>query len=305
MADQNPAIQFLKQLQTSAGKSLVEAYAQHLLVGAGAYSFPVDLQRVIDHYEISVKTAPLPGQRGLITEDLEILYNSSDPRRVQLYSQAHELIELFFRALEEYDPPWLGDDEIRELIDRSEFFCECGAAELLMPMEFFLPLVKGTGLSLQTAQAIARDSGLSLTAVVRRMLETGLRECLFVIWKYDHKPSEFVASQVGQLPLWGPPTAMDPPKRLRVDYFYRSPTVDGYIKKDKSVESSTSVGQVVEAPSGTLVRGYDYLEIGPQPGFYLTESISVAFDGRPRAMSLIYFDDQADEQYRINPDVET
>ena len=155
----NPAIEFLKQPQTDTGKSLVETYAQHLLVGAGAYAFPVDLQTVIDHYKLSVQTAPLPGQRGLITPDLEILYNSSDSRRVQLYSQAHELIELFFRALEEYDPSWLGDMQIRELIDRSELFCEYGAAELLMPMEFFLPLVKNTGLSLQTARAIARDSG--------------------------------------------------------------------------------------------------------------------------------------------------
>ncbi|MBN1430618.1 MAG: hypothetical protein JXB07_19760 [Anaerolineae bacterium] len=236
----------------------------------------------------------------MITIDLKILFNSSDPRTVQLYSQAHELIELLFLGLQEYDPPWLDDKSIQELLDQKEDMCESGAAELLMPMGWFRPLVESNGLSLQTGKGLARTSGLSLTAITRRMLETGMRECIFVIWKFAHKPTEFVPSQIGQLPLWGSETSMDPPMRPRVEYFWRSPTVNQYIKKDKSVGTDTSVAQTFDEPRGVIVRGYDYLEIGKEPGCYLTESISVAFDGQERVMSLVYLDDREEEQRRLD-----
>lgn len=295
---QNPALRFLLGYQPSTNWSLhqlMEDYGDYLLNEAGAYGFPVNLEQVFNHFDLSVYRRRLEGQRGLVTPKLHIVCNASDRDSVQLFSKSHEMMELLFLALKEHDPIWLDGHLLDELFNKKESLCEYGAAALLMPMSLFRPLVEQSGMSMKCAIEIATASGISLIATIRRMLDTGSRQCILVIWKYAHAPNEFVPSTVGQLPLWGSPTSMDPPKKLRVDRVFTPCSMQEFIKKHKSVEMDTAVGAAFQAASGTISKGYDYLEIASSSGRYLTESIPAAYDGQPRVMSLIYFDDRLDQ----------
>src|SRR5688572_5270561 len=136
----NPAVSFLKEFHGedyTTLSSFVDDYTRYLLTEANAYKFPVNLKQVFQHFEISVRPAVLGNRRGLITPDLDVFYNAFDPEQVQLFSQAHELIEPLFLALQDYDLPWLADEELQGFLDDKENYCEYGAAQLLMPMEFF------------------------------------------------------------------------------------------------------------------------------------------------------------------------
>jgi len=308
LSRKNPAIDFLRHFNSRAElrvdlHTLIDRYAEQLLIDARAYTYPVDLQKVFQHYGLRSRGDSQLGRRGAITPDLDILYNSSDSEQVQLFTQAHELIEALILTIAgdnpEYDPPWLTDDQVQALLDRKEYFCDYGAAAIHMPMELFRPYVENYGFSMKIAKALANTSDLSLTAVARRMLDTELRKAAFIIWRYGHSPSEFVPSSVGQLPIWGSRTAMDPPKKLRVDRVFSSPSLSRHIYVHKSIENSTAIALAFRAPGGTTTIGYDYLEICKRPGCYLTENIPAAYDGQPRVMSFVYFDDQAEEQHLL------
>jgi Zn-dependent peptidase ImmA (M78 family) len=313
MEKSNPAINFLLNFQPRTDTfvslhTMLDRYTEHLLMEAGTYTFPVDLEKVFDRYRLQAKGNAHLEQHGAITPDLDIFYNASDPRKVQLFSLAHELIEALIYAIQdengEYDPDWLTFEQIKELLDpdRKEIYCDYGAAALLMPMDFFKPYVEQFGFSMQTAIALTRSTGLSLTSTARRMLETGLREAAFIVWRYGHAPTEVIPSEKNQmiLPLWDTPTALDPPKKLRIDYSFASSTMNRYIRQHKSVENDTAIARALEAVSGSIVRGYDKLEICSQKGCYLTESVPAAYDGQSRVMSFVYFDDRAEEQLLLD-----
>ncbi|MBZ0299979.1 MAG: hypothetical protein K8J31_09575 [Anaerolineae bacterium] len=300
MSTKNPAYQFLESYNPEAVVDLnefVNAYAHHLLLESNTYKFPIVLDKVFDRYDLSVYELPLPGQRGAVTEDFQILVNSSDRSQVRLYSKAHELVEMLIAAVLAIDPPWLTENQVQELIDKKENWCEIGAAEILMPMQFFSLFIADAPFSLQTAKSVAQGSGLSLIAVIRRMLETGTRSSALVIWRYAHKSKELALSNAGQMTLG---REFEPRKKLRVYRVYKSPTLKGHIKKHKSVEMDTTIGIAFQTEGTTLVRGYDYLEIYDDSGFYYTESMPVRYTDEPMVWSLIFFDEQADEQYLIS-----
>lgn len=292
----NPALHFLNNFRPPSDwslRDLIEAFAQHLLTEADTYEFPVDFSKIIERYELTIQGVQLPQQRGLVTPGLQIIYNSSDKPSVQLYSIAHELMELLFLALVECDPEWLEDAQLEDLFKQKEQLCEQGAAELLMPMKLFRPTLQQLGVSMQTAMTIAQDSKLSLIAVLRRIVDSGLRLCILVIWDYRHSPNEHVPSAIGQLNFLGNLTSMDPPEKLRVDRVFKPPTRSvGFIKQHKSVEMDTAIARAFQSPPGTITKGYDYLEIGPEPGVYRTESVPAAYDGHERVISLIFLDDE-------------
>lgn len=293
MSVKNPARNFIENFKPRTGavvdlKDILEFYAEHLLREADAYFFPVDLDKVFVRYSLRVKGGFLPGQRALLTPEFDILYNSGDRETVQTFSKAHELIEALIMAVLEFDPQWISEAQIEDLLNQKEDYCEYGASMILMPMKLFKPYLEEYGYSMRTALDLARSSGLSLTAIARQMLKTRLRKAAFVVWHFAHKPSEFATDQ-DILP--GFESAMSLPKKLRVERVYRSPTVSQHIPYQKSIEDTTAIAQAFQARGGTITTGHDSLKITGFPDRYLTESIPAAYDGQPRVMSFIYFDD--------------
>jgi hypothetical protein len=281
----NPAALFLDNFHPGSGidlQTLIESYVQFMLMSAETYVFPVDLEKVFRRHELSVHIVPLD-QRGAVTEDLRILINSSDKAQIQKYSQGHELMEILVKAIIVCDPEWLTEEQLKRFLDEKERWCEIGAAEFVMPIRLFFPLVREFGLSLRSAQSLAQIGGVSLVATIRQMLKTNLRKCALVTWYYGYKPTENMT-----LPLW---EEYAPKKKLRVEWACTAAEVD-YIFKHKSVELNTAIGKALKAPTGSFFQSYDYLEITSKPGAYLTQAIPVRYTTEDKVLSLIFFDDQ-------------
>lgn len=286
---ENPAIGFLRSTRTEEVEELIVAYAQHLLHESKAYHIPVSLLRVIRRFGLQSYRAPLPGSRALTTPALDIFVNADDLSTVQRFSVAHELMELLFMALKDEGYAWMPEEMFAQLWTAKERLCELGAAELLMPMDLFKPLVQGEGVSMATAQRLATLCRVSLTAALRRMLDTDLARCAVIQWRFRHSKREFVPSAVGQLPLFGDATSMDPPKELRVERVYVSSAARDsrtFIPREKSVDHGTLIFRAYE--EGVATAGYDDLDLAKLRGRYYTESRPVRIDGERMVISLVH-----------------
>jgi len=288
---ENPGIAFLRSSSIENVEELIVAYAQYLLHESDAYRIPVWLGRIIKRFRLKSYKERLPGSRGLTTPDLDIFVNVDDTNTVQRFSVAHELMELLFIALKDEGCSWMSEVMFAKLWSAKERLCELGAAELLMPMDLFKPLVEREGVSMGTAEELANLCRVSLTAALRRMLDTDLARCAVIRWRLTHSKRQFVPSKVGQLPLFGDATSMDPLKKLRVERVYTSSSVRAsktYIPREKSVDDSTLIFRAYD--EGVQTAGYDDLDLATLRGRYYTENRPVKIDGERRVLSLVHFE---------------
>ena len=288
---ENPGIAFLRTHRSEDVEELIVAYAQYLLRESNAYQIPVWLGRIIKRFRLKSYKARLAGSRGLTTPDLDIFVNVDDANTVQRFSVAHELIEILFIGLKDEGCSWMAEAMFAELRRSKERLCELGAAELLMPMALFKPLVQREGVSITAAENLANLCRASLTAALRRMLDTDLAKCAVIRWRFTHSKRQFVPSKVGQLPLFGDATSMDPPKKLRVDRVYTSPAVRAsktFIPRQKSVDDSTLIFRAYD--EGVSTAGYDNLDLATLRGRYYTENRPVKIDGEQQVLSLVHLE---------------
>ena len=288
---ENPGIAFLRTHRGENAEELIAAYAQYLLHESEACQIPVSLGRIIKHFRLQSYKAPLPGSRGLTTPDLDIFVNVDDTNTVQRFSVAHELMELLLIALKNEGCSWMSEVMFAKLWGAKERLCELGAAELLMPMDLFKPLVQREGVSMGTAEKLANLCRVSLTAAFRRVVDTDLAKCAVIRWRFTHSKTQFVPSKIGQLPLFGDADSMDPPKKLRVERVYVSPSVRAsktFIPREKSVDDSTLVFRAYN--DGVPTAGYDDLDLARLRGRYYTENRPIKIDGEWRVLSLVYLE---------------
>lgn len=285
----NPAVTFLRTVRCQNAKELIEEYATFLLRESGTYDLPVQLERVRQYLALPVHRQELGSdQRGFTTPDLRIYLNATDWRTVQKFTLAHELVEVLFLALKAgYADDWLSDRAFTTLCDNKERFCDSGAADLIMPRPLFTDLVLQRRLSFDWAQDVAARCEVSLTATLWRIIESGAVPVLLVFWRHKHSPTEFVPSAVGQGNLFGPPEAMDPPKKMRVERVFSPPDFP-YIPPDKSVPLQTSIHRAFE--EGTILAGYEDLDLVGLRGRYFVESRPFNANGERCVMSLIFLD---------------
>lgn len=285
----NPAIAFLRTRRDVTADELVEHYASFLLHEASAYQLPVQLDRVREHFALPVRHLTLAAdQRGFTTDDLRIYLNADDWPTVQKFTLAHEFMEVLFFALKDgYADEWMSDEVFTTLLDHKERFCDKGAAELVMPLPLFADLVAKQPMSFQRAQGIAAHCEVSLTAALWRMIEVDLVPMVYVIWRHTNSPTEFVPSQVGQGNLFGPPEAMDPPKKMRVHRVFAPPGTP-FIPVAKSAPIESSIHRAFAEDSAT--SGMEALDLVGVRGRYLVESRPFTADGERRVMSLIHLD---------------
>ncbi len=292
---QNPAVEFLCKSHNGGPEELVRAYAHFLLRSANTYELPVQLGRIQGKYEIPVHHVSAGDQRGFTTEDERIYLNADDRPTVRNFTFGHELVELLFLALGAGGADaWMPDDVFVALQEGKEKYCELGAAELLMPMPLFRELVALEPLSLGWARRVAARCGVSLTAALWRILETGLANALFITWDFRHSPRQYVPSKIGQLNLFGPAEAMDPPKKMRVERVFRPPHFDAYIPKDKSVDLDGVIHLAHVTDQET--SGWEEIDLVGLRGSFFVEAAPFSVDGDRRVMSLLHLDGSRDSE---------
>jgi len=285
----NPAIGYLASAEVgSSAEDFVLQYADYVLSAIGCCSLPVDLEGLANCFEIKVRKVSLAGQRAVSTADLDIFVEQDDRETVQRYSTAHEVIEFLFHALSQVRPQ-INRELLADLRDHKETLCEIGAAELLMPMRLFKPIVESMGFKLNTGRYLASLCRVSLTAALRRLLDTHVRKAVIVFFRFGHSSAQYVPSDVGQGNLFGPPNLMDPPKKLRVlRTFTPKYGETGFIPFEKSVGNNTSIFECYRIQSYT--SGFDDLDLISVKGKFFVESIPISLDGEHIVLSLLYLE---------------
>ena len=278
---------FLRQRSdVTPTEALFRDYSGYLLDAAGARQLPVPLEKIREACKLKRQTAPIP-QRGFLMGEA-IVINSDDMASVQRFTEAHEMMETLAAVLRKQILHRL-PEKVNGKFDREkEFWCEAGAAELLMPADLFFPLLPDAAPGLQTAKQLAGVCRTSFTATVRRMLDVDRHSSIFLLLKEGHKKDQFVPSQAGQMVLWDEPQDWDPPAKLRVWKHWSSPQAGGFVCRNESFPRDSLVYLAFESASpGEILHGEEELDLEYIKGWHAIEAMPVTIAGERVVMALI------------------
>lgn len=282
------AEEFLRQTTETDPQSLFTAYAEHLLNSAEAWELPVRLEKIRERHGFKLHTTSLKRRGFLLGKTIFI--NDDDATTVQRFTEAHEFMESLTIALRNELPCRLDTGIACSFEAEKESWCEQGAAALLLPKKLFFPAVEKVGISLRSARQLAEHCKTSLTATMRRMLDTDIAPCIFTLLKEGHRKSEHIPSKTGQGVLWGKPEDWDPPAKLRVWRRWHSPQVVTRLYWNESISSDTLIYQTFTSGiAGQIYNGRDRLEQKKFDGHYEVESVRVTIGDYPVVMALIHF----------------
>jgi Zn-dependent peptidase ImmA (M78 family) len=282
------ATDFLLAREGLSSLSLFQDYARYLLDTSGICQLPVSLDLIRQKLNISRKSSPFADGRGFL-HGSTIYINYDDPSTVQRFTEAHELMESLVVALRFEQPPRFPANSRHQFEKDKENWCEQGAAELLMPAANFFPLVARQGTSLATGRSLAGLCQTSLTATLRRMLDSDLSPCIFAILREGYKKHQIVPSKTGQRVLWGVTADWDPPAELRVWKHWRSPQVMKYLCKNESFPRTSLTYQVIQSGIVGQVQQVDeILDLEHIQGLYQIEAMLVTIEKIPSVMTLIH-----------------
>lgn len=216
------------------------------------------------------------------------MINSDDQASVQRFTEAHEMMETLAGVLKRYIIHRLPSDVNGKFDQEKEYWCEAGAAELLMPSDLFFPLLPDMIPGLQTAKQLAGVCRTSFTATIRRIMDADLHPSIFLLLKEGHKKGQFVPSKAGQMVLWDKPQDWDPPAELRVFKRWSSPQVGSFVCHNESFPRDSLVYRVFTNGSpGEILRGEEELDLEFIKGRHALEAMPVTIAGERVVMALI------------------
>lgn len=281
------ATDFLRSHDGIISLSLFQDFARYLLDTAGACEFPVSLNLIRQKHNFSRKPSPFNDKRGFLFGSA-IFINYDDPTSVQRFTEAHELMESLVVALRTEKPSRIPGNFQPQFERDKENWCERGAAELLMPTSTFFPLVAKHGISLNTGRKLAGLYQTSLTATIRRMLDSDLNPCIFAILREGHKKDQIVPSKTGQEVLWGTPADWDPPAELRVWKHWRSPQAKTFLVQNESFPRTSLTYQTLElGVVGQVQQTKEILDLAQIKGLHQIETMLVTINKVFSVMTLI------------------
>lgn len=177
--------------------------------------------------------------------NLVIIYNPRKPKTRQNFSIAHEIAHTFFPK---YEDNYKARHKIGQfdIENEVEFLCDLAASEIIMPTPEFDLDLKNIGISLKSLKELSKRYEVSLEATAIRMVRTDLNCCALMILSYSHKPTEVneIENASIQQNLFDDHPWVPPPKKLRVQYFFRAKHFSSYIPKHKSIEESSPIFEV-------------------------------------------------------------
>lgn len=219
---------------------------------------------------LTIETLPpdTPGfsqhEQGLICVRRE------DPRERQRFTEAHEFIELLYRACKE-SPAWM-ESVFATNKHRKEKLCHKGAAALLMPRESYLRYLRNAGVSLQLASSLAELFRTSLTSSVHRMVDLSSTDCAMLLWDGLSQPRRSEKYSGSQ------------PDVLHLRWAVCSPGI-GYIPPAVSVDTNSLIGQALTTPG--IHKGKEEVNLGGISGECLIEAKRVTLAGQQCVLSLV------------------
>lgn len=286
MAAENPGLLFASRYGPVCSLDNLLAYVGFLRQESGvATQPPIDLQRVYSRFGIEPKKVPLADIQGMLLDAERglILINSDDIPTRQRFTEAHEIMEFCFdtRAL------GAGGKRTIPVSEKiKEQWCDAAAAELLMPQGAFLRRVTQEGVSSSSGARLAREYGVSLTAVLCRMVRLGPGRHALVMWCMKNKPSEvrFLPSP-GQMSFLADAPYLGPRPRLRVGWALCSPDVP-LVPAHKSVSEDSLIYAAWQ--DGHMTAGQEFLNLATTQGMFQSENLPFMVGEDRRVLSLLH-----------------
>lgn len=290
----HPGKAFIEQYGLFEGLEAVEKYAHFLREVAGVTDDPpIDLTPIFQSFDIPLPTrTALAGQQGLVlnSETGMILIEESDRPTRQRFTEAHELMELFFEAVPK-QPNVSGYNVSRYEHCTKERLCDRGAAELLMPKNTALPQMRRYGISFIGARQLAHEYEVSFLSALIRMTELGSGRHAVVRWRMKNKPTEIKRQPPEeQMPLFEIAPARSMP-RLRVEWSICNPS-DCFIPKDKSIPDDCLIVRAWRDHCPT--EGTEFLDLGRIRGSLRSENQPFRVEGEWQVLSLLHLPGDAD-----------
>ncbi len=281
---------FLQKVGDSVSSTLFRNYAQYLLETTEINELPISLDKIRNKHDLNRHIAPLEKKRRGFLLGNSIFINSDDLNSVQRFTEAHEMMETLVIELLSESPSRIRPEARMTFKIDKENWCEQGAAELLMPSNLFFPKITGKHISLDEGMRLAKLCQTSLTATIRRMLDSNLSPCMFAILREGHKKTQVVPSKTGQGVLWGSPSDWDPPTELRVWKRWNSSQVTDFLCKNESFSRDSIAYQtLVSGNVGQINKSRDTLDLEYIKGEYLVETLLVNIENTRSVMILIHF----------------
>lgn len=273
------AIFFLQQTAETEPETLFLLYARYLIQSSGIRSLPISLRLIREHHGFQRRAASIQS-RGFLVGNSSIFVNSDDLSTVQRFTEAHELMEMLFLALEDETPSRFSPKVRQWFLANKEQLCEQGAAELLMPADLFDPLLEGKALSLATGSELSGHCRTSLTATIRRIISTDIAPCVFGYLQEGYRKSEQRLIEAGQGAHLQP--------ELRVWKRWKSPQTKGFLCPNESFSRDTSIYQTFQSGIfGQINSGFEKLNLKKIQGVYYTESMLITIKETPTVIVLI------------------
>lgn len=296
-----PGYQFIEQYDKGLPQSreelasCVRAYGDYLRRESGQTGeLPVDIKAICNHFSLNVRSGKFKNSAldidGVNLAELGIiLYEESDARTRQRYTQAHELMECLIIALRGNQYPLSVESYLIESA-KKEKLCNWGASLLLMPPKPFKHQVSTLGLGIKAAEQIGSVFKTSRLATLWHQVNSYPRQCGLIIWKRAHKPTEKNGMpDPNQLGLWEGHAPAEPVKKMRVQWsvFGRDARRVFFAPRHKSVEETSLI---VEAEKrGGLVAGSECVDLNGIQGEFDVEAVPFLRDGQPHILSLFHW----------------
>lgn len=285
----NPGGEYVKHHGLPQGLDDVLRYAAFLRSEAGLSDKPpINLTKIYQQFDIpKPQRADLPGQQGLLLnpDTGQFVINQNDVATRQRFTEAHELMELLFSQMPG-GGGWAARSNGHFKRGEKEALCNRGAAELLMPRSTFLSWIEEQGVSIDTADQLARKFFVSNMAALVNMARVGPGLHWVALWTHGLTPAQAQAkSKREQDSLFGHPGQDPPAKRLRVKWAYGSEGTP-YLAPGTPIDEDSSIYQAWKTKADT--EGEDQIEVGHFAGVCRCENRSQKVEGKQAVLSLIH-----------------
>ncbi|MCB0165001.1 MAG: ImmA/IrrE family metallo-endopeptidase [Anaerolineae bacterium] len=261
-------------------EKLFRSFADFLLSSSNVDCLPVNLAKIRRKHNFKKHFAQDINQRGFLLGN-NIFIKGEDSRVVQRFTEAHEMMEALYLALKVERPRRFSDDEWTNFLKSKEGLCNSGAAELLMPTHFFLPIVEANGIGLATGSELASLCKTSLTATIRQMVYSDVSSCVFGYLQEGYRKSEQALIDAGKGSNLKP--------KLRVFRGWRSPHTEEFLCTNESFAENTSFYETLRANiSGDIKYSRDKLDLKKFRGVFDTESMLVMINDIRTVLAFIH-----------------
>lgn len=185
----------LKESQTKVNENYIIQRCHELLKEAGVNSPPIDPKILASFCGVNEVTEEDIKEAGMLipvnNDNFKILLRKCDCESRKRFTCCHEIVHTFMPDFQ-LKPQKRVDHETGQFNkkDMTEYLCDHGASELLMPSFLFDNKFLKLGFNTYSLLELSDEFQTSLEATALKMVKYDPEKYALIVWEETHKPSE-------------------------------------------------------------------------------------------------------------------